>query len=113
MKHIWALLIKFVMAAVILETVMYLFSDLTFGSVLWIALVITVGSYIIGDLLILPASNNIVASLADFGIAFAIIYMFNFIWTTVSIPLLSALIAALIVGIAEWFLHKYLASTIK
>lgn len=113
MKHIPALLIKFIMTAVVLEIVLLLLSGVTFGRILWIALVITVASYIIGDMVILPATNNVVATIADIGLSLIIIYMFNFFWNRNDLPFLSALIAAVILGGGEWVFHKFIDRSVK
>lgn len=106
MKHIPALLIKFIMTAVVLEIVLLLMSGITFGRILWISLVITVILYIIGDMVILPATNNMIATLADMGMALIIIYMFNFFWNRNDISFLSALISGIVLGGGEWVFHK-------
>jgi hypothetical protein len=108
MRHITALLIKFVMTAFVLEIVLLLLTDLTFGSILWISLVLTVVAYIIGDNIILPAINNMVATIADIGLAVIVIYLFNYVWDTTDIPFLSALVAAAVIGVGEWFFHKFI-----
>ena len=112
MKHITALLIKFVMIALVLEIALNLLTNLTFGDILYIAAVITVLAYIIGDLFILPATNNTVATVADAGLAFVTIYAFNFVWGVRYISFLDALIAAAVLGLGEWFFHKYVASNV-
>lgn len=106
MKQTTALIIKFLMTAAILEVVLLLLSELTFGSVLWIALTVTIIGFLVGDLFILPATNNLVAVIGDMGLSLVIIYLFNFFWNTNDIPFLSALIAAAVIGAGEWFFHK-------
>lgn len=112
MKHFAALLIKFVMVAVVLEIVLNLMTYLTFTDILLISLAVTILSYIIGDLLILPASNNTVATVTDFGLALVTIYMFNFILNVRLISFWNALVAAVVIGVGEWFFHKYLANSV-
>lgn len=112
MKHIAALLIKFVMVAVVLEIIFSILTTLTFASILYIAAAVTIIAYIIGDLLILPASNNTIASMSDVALALATMYMFNYIWSTTQIHFVSALIAAVIIGVGEWFFHKYVSNSV-
>lgn len=112
MKHVIALLIKFVMVAVVLEIILNLMTYLTFTDILIISLAVTILAYIIGDLLILPASNNTIATVSDIGLALVTIYMFNFIFNVRLISFWDALVAAVIVGVGEWFLHKYLSSSV-
>lgn len=106
MRHISTLLVKFIMTAVILEITLLLLSDLTIGSILWISLAVTLVLYLIGDMVILPAINNLVATIADMGLSVIIIYLFNFFWNTNDIPFLSALVAGVVLGAGEWGFHK-------
>jgi uncharacterized membrane protein YvlD (DUF360 family) len=112
MKHITALIIKFIMVAVILEIALNLMTALSFGEILWISLVVTVISYVIGDLIVLALTNNTVATLVDFGIALATIYLFNYMSGYEFISFTDALISAIVIGIGEWFFHKYVASVV-
>ena len=107
MKHITALIIKFVMIAIVLEIILGISTNLTYTQILYVSLTVTAISYILGDLIILPASNNTVATIADAGIALLTIYMFNYFWTYAWISPGTALFAAVILGAGEWFFHKY------
>lgn len=106
MRHAAALIVKFLLTAFVLEVILLLFSGITFGNILWISLALTLIAYVIGDRVILPVTNNMVASILDMGLALVIIYMFNFIWDTNKIPFFSALIAGVVIGIEETFYHK-------
>ncbi len=106
MKHISAILVKFVMTAVILEIVLLLLSDASFSGILLIALAVTAIGYLIGDMIILGATNNIVATIADMGLSLVTIYLFNFFWVRDTIPFLSAVVAGVAIGVGEWFYHK-------
>ncbi len=106
MRHISALIVKYVMTAVILEISLLLLSDVSFGGILFIALIVTVITYMIGDMLVLPATNNFVATIADIALSLVTIYLFNFIWDRNDIPFMTALIAGIALGFGEWFFHK-------
>ena len=106
LRHISALIVKYVMTAIILEIVLLLLSSVSFSGILLIALAVTAISYMIGDMLVLSATNNLVATLADIVLAFITIYLFNFIWSRGDIPFMSALIASVAIGFGEWFFHK-------
>ena len=112
MKHIWAMLIKFIMISVILEIVLGLLTALTFGEILWISVVVTIITYLIGDLLILSISNNTIATLADAGLALITINMFNYWSNYGTISFTNALISAVCIGIGEWFYNKYVAKSV-
>ncbi len=109
MKHVYALLIKFAVIAIVLEFTMLFLTNLNFIEILYVALTVTLVAYVVGDLLILPLSNNTVATLADAGLAAFIIYLYNFAWVNSLITFTTAIIAGALVGIAEWFFHKYVA----
>ena len=73
MKHIKPLAIKFISSLVLLSVILGLFFDMSFGNIFLITLVLGVVSYVIGDLFILRRTNNIIATLADLGLAFLVI----------------------------------------
>lgn len=106
MKHLTAVLIKFGIIAIALEIVLNLLSDLTFGQILIVSVVVTVLAYLIGDLLILPMSNNTIATVADFGLALVTIYAFDWVYRNAEISFFDAALAALVLAAGEWFFHK-------
>ncbi len=112
MKHIYALLIKFVMIVIITWIVLGMLTNLRFGDILYISAAVTILAYIIGDLLILSATNNTVATLSDFVLALVVIYLFNFLWTTNQISFRDAFITAVLIGLGEWFYHKYVSNKV-
>lgn len=112
MKHLAALVIKFVLVAIVFEVLLNLMTNLTFGQILWLSLIVTVVSYAIGDLLVLPLSNNTVATIADALITFVVLYMYNMWADYTSIGIFDATISALLLGVGEWFFHKYVHNSI-
>ncbi|MFS0673491.1 YndM family protein [Ornithinibacillus sp. 179-J 7C1 HS] len=110
MKHVKALLIKFVGSLILLYLILGLIYGMDFGEVFLLSLVLGVAAYVIGDLLILPRTNNTIATIADFGLAWAIIYWFTDTMTPADNPIIASLIAAIAVGIFEAFFHSYLAN---
>ncbi|WP_238881695.1 DUF2512 family protein [Clostridium sp. YIM B02551] len=112
MKHVTALIIKFVMVAIVLEIILSLLTNLTFTETLYIAAAVTIIAYILGDLIILPASNNIVATISDVVLSLVVIYLFDFIWSGKGISITDALIAAVVIGVGEWIFHKYVANNV-
>ena len=106
MKHFSAVVVKFIMTAVILETFLLLLTDLTFGSILWIVILVTAIGYLLGDLVIFAATNNLVAAIADMGLTTIVVYLFNFIWNTNEIYFISALISGIAIGLGEIYYHK-------
>lgn len=112
MKHVMALVIKFILAAVVSEIILGIFTDLSPGEILAVSLIITAVTYPVGDLLILSVFNNTVAAVADAGMCWLVIYLGNYFWPARNVPLLGALSAAVIIGIGEIFFHMYLEKQI-
>lgn len=112
MKHIIALLIKFVMVAVVLSIVLSVATDLSFGNIMYLSVAVTVLAYVLGDLLILSATNNTVATIADIGLVFATVYLFDYLINANVISVWDALVCAVVIGIGEWFFHKYVATRV-
>ncbi len=112
MKHITPLLIKFFMIAVILSIVLGIMTDLTFGNILYLSVAVTVIAYVIGDLLILSVANNTVTTIADLIIAFLAVYLYDYLLDAELISAWDALVAAIVIGVGEWFFHKYAARRI-
>ncbi|KYD08518.1 YndM family protein [Heyndrickxia sporothermodurans] len=110
MKTLTALAIKFIASFIALFVILGLFYGMSIQSVILITAVIGVISYIIGDKLLLPRTNNVVATSVDFGLSFLII------WSIVSygnIDNYRALFWASIIGglgiaFCEYFFHIYL-----
>lgn len=107
-KHLISIIIKFAMIAVVLELVLGVMTNLTFRDILLIALAVTGLAYLIGDLMILPASNNTMATIGDIGLAAVTIWLFNFVFDYAEISVTDALAAAVVIGLGEWIFHKFI-----
>jgi hypothetical protein len=112
MKHVKALAIKFVSSLALLSIILGLFFDMAFSNIFLITLVLGVAAYIIGDLLILPRTNNTVATIADFGLAFLIIWLMSENLTYGDNHFSMSLIAALGVALFEYMFHKYVVNNV-
>jgi hypothetical protein len=110
LRRIYALIIKIVLNAIILEFILSLSTNLTFADILYISVIVTAITYVIGDIIILPASNNVIATATDIGVAVIGIYMFNFLWDIVKISFMTAVISGIFLGVGAWFLHKYIVN---
>lgn len=108
-KHLTALAIKYVLTAVVLGVLLPYLTDLTFGEILWVAAAVTVLAYVLGDLMILPMSNNTVATIADAALALATLVAVNYVMPGADISFTDAAIAALVLGVGEWIFHKFVA----
>lgn len=113
MKHVKALLVKFAIIALILELTLINLSKLSFSNILVVSLAVTILAYIIGDLLILPRTNNTIATLADIGLSLVTLILFDYIIYKAGISFMTALLASVIIGFGEWFYHKYIIRLIE
>lgn len=110
MKRLVSIGIKGIATLVLLYAILGLGYNMSFGRVLLITIVLGTISYIIGDLIVLPWSNNVVATAVDLGIAFAVIWGLNAYSLNFHTLLLyfSSLIGAAAVAAFEYFYHIYL-----
>lgn len=112
MNHLKALAIKFILSLGLLYVVLGLIYDMSFGNVFLITMVLGVASYLIGDMLILPRTNNTIATIADFGMAFMIIWLMGENLTYGESLLYPSLIASVGVALFEYFFHKYVSNRV-
>jgi hypothetical protein len=113
MKHMKNLAIKFISILAVLFIILGIFYDMSFGNVLWISVVLTLVSYLIGDLLIFRRTNNTMATISDFAIAFLVIWLMGENLTYGDSLIMPALIAAAGIALFETFFHKYVARQIQ
>lgn len=113
MKHLWAMVIKFIASFVLLFLILGMGFDLSFQNVLLITFILGAVSYVLGDSFILPRTNNTIATIADFGVSFVVIWLIlasisdngaNIFW--------ASLIASVGVALFEYFFHKYMAKNV-
>ncbi|WP_338452265.1 YndM family protein [Niallia oryzisoli] len=112
MKHVKALAIKFISTFVLLYVILGLFYGMETGNIFLLSLVLAIVSYIIGDILILPRTNNTTATLADFGLALLVIWFMSESFTRGDNLFRVSLLAALGVTIFEYFYHKYVSNNV-
>lgn len=118
MKHFVAIIIKFIMiAAIVIIINSFIYGGMLINSLL-ISLVLTIVSYIVGDLIIFIKSGdrkdyvrrNTYATFSDAILAFVVIYLVGaFLNDFYNTDLLaSAFLSAIVIGIGEWLFHRYL-----
>jgi len=108
MEHIKAILIKFTASTLILGTVLS-FYGVPLLSIIWMSLALTYGSYFVVDLILLPHSNNLIATFGDFVLTWAGVWRIGVYLVGTSINWMNAsLIAVIFLGVFEWVFHKYL-----
>lgn len=112
MKHLWALVIKAVLVFAVLLVIFSWIGTYPVGPTVALSLLVIGLSYLIGDLAILPMTNNMVATLADVGLNTLVIWVIGPFLFDQFIPFSLALLASVIIGIGEWFFHQYMAKAV-
>jgi cation transport ATPase len=121
LDHVKAILIKFVMIALVLGIVLTGIFDGEFSDTLLISVVLTILAYIIGDLFIFRKAGddrdrhadhnkrNTIATISDAVLSFLVIWLMGKeLFTDDSDVLMASLLSAVIIAAGEWFFHKYL-----
>ena len=112
MKHIGAILLKYVMVAVILEIVLGWLTRNSFTNILVISAAVTVVSYLVGDLLIFAKSNNTIATIFDGVVTLIVLMLFNYARGYSPISFTTGLIATVVVAVGEVFFHRFVARNV-
>lgn len=117
MEHAKALVVKFIMVAVVLGIILSAIFNMPFGDMIATSVVLTILAYVLGDLMIFKRENereedtqrNIMATVADFVLAYLVVWLMgrslapdmdNLLW--------AALASSIVIAAGEWFFHKYL-----
>lgn len=109
MKHLWAFLIKFTAIGVVLFSLFGIFNTASLTAIFFITLTLTIVAYFIGDLYTLPKFGNWIAAIADFGLAFVVIWFFSVALFEGSEGILwMSFIAALTISVIEVLFHIYI-----
>ena len=108
-RHIRALGTKTLAIVIISAILTPMFTDLpaTHGIIIGVAL--SVIAYLAGDLLILPAANNTAATASDVIIAALVFGLGVRLFNGAGLSTGELIFFSAVVGISEWFLHKYMA----
>ncbi|WP_176764796.1 YndM family protein [Natribacillus halophilus] len=108
MKHVGAVIIKFLMMTFVLWFIFGLFGDVSFANILLISVVLTGVSYLVGDLYVLSNFGNTAATIADVVIAWLGIWALgNALFPNWGLFWLALLTAATI-AVFEAFFHIYM-----
>ncbi|MEK4031164.1 MULTISPECIES: DUF2512 family protein [Bacillaceae] len=107
-KHLTALLMKFVALTAILYIALGVIMDTPITDILIMGLVLTVVSYILGDLMILPAAGNSIAVFSDIVLAAVLLWIMGNAMDNSAGAFVNALAVAFFLGIGEWFFHNYM-----
>lgn len=106
LESIDTIIIKVVAVTGMLAFVLGLFYQEDIRDIVGMSFLLCIIGYYIGDLIILPLTSNLIATIADFIIAFFIIYLIGLGFFNPDTPVLQAsLIAAAAVAFGEYLLH--------
>ena len=101
--------LKVILNGFILSLLIFWYTKTSFTESVMAAVIFTVAAWIVGDLFILRSTNNTVATIADFGLAYIYLWIVADAWNW-NLTFGEIFIISLIVGFAEWFFHRYIMS---
>jgi len=108
MDHIKPIAIKLISGLIILSLILGIGFDIGFGSIFIITILFGLTSFFLGDLFILPKTNNLGASIADFSLAFIFTYAVSASMNDTGNIATTALTASVAITIFEVFYHNYI-----
>ncbi|HEY8552870.1 MAG TPA: DUF2512 family protein [Thermaerobacter sp.] len=109
MEHLSVLVVKFVATAAVLSWILPAGGSLAGpAALLGLATGITLVGYAAGDRVVLPIGGQAVAVLVDVLLAAAILAVAGYLWPSLALRPGVIGLAALALGIAEFFFHRYL-----
>lgn len=100
--------IKFIATTIAAWIAFSIFDTNTFGWVLLIGLFGTVLNYTVGDLMILPRTTNLMASLADGGLSLLLILTIDWLSDRFDARWTALFIFVVLIIIIEYFFHRWL-----
>lgn len=108
-KHFNAIITKFFLIVTVFGLILPAVGGLLTSTAVYAAIAATLAAYVIADMLVLPQYGNRAAVVADGLIAMAVAWEIGWVLEEVQIPILGLLLVSLIVGLGEWYYHRYLA----
>ncbi|RYG74189.1 DUF2512 family protein [Lentibacillus lipolyticus] len=109
MVHLKALGIKAIAIGLTVFSLFGLFYNANLTNLFWISVLTTGITYLIGELFVLGRFGNVVASIADFPLAFLSLWLLGVMFIDAGIPIVTtSLIAAFFITCCEPFIHTYI-----
>lgn len=120
MEHVKAIVIKFLMVAVVLEIIMAGVFGFGFGETLLMSVILTLVAYVVGDLLIFRnatahadmadlTKGNVIATVCDLVLSFVALWLMGEAFADGNENVIAAsLISAVVIAVGEWVFHSYL-----
>ncbi|ELK44192.1 UNVERIFIED_CONTAM: YndM family protein [Halobacillus marinus] len=113
MTHAKLFLTKFLFSFAVLLIILGWGFDVSFGNVFLISLVLTAVSYLVGDIFLLSKTSNTSATLGDFVLIFAIVYLISDALTVGDDVFQATLYATISLTIFEYFFHQSVARSLE
>ncbi|HEY0827815.1 MAG TPA: DUF2512 family protein [Bacilli bacterium] len=100
-------LVKTIINGIVVVSLLMWFTEATFVGAALTAVVLSTIAYLAGDQLILRATNNTIATLADAALAFVFIWMVSF-FSNWNLNFTELLVIVLVLGLVEFTFHRML-----
>jgi hypothetical protein len=114
MKHTVVLAMKFISNVIIFTIALDLFFEASIADILSFSVLLTIVSYFIGDRILLSRVGNVNATIADFFLAYLIVWIFgNILLHSYLQVAWGSIITAILVAFSEVFVHRYILSQSK
>lgn len=107
-RYLLALVIKFAAVTVILYIALGLFMGTSLMDILIMGVILTAASYVLGDLMILPAAGNSVAVFSDIVLAALLLWVLGNAMDNSAGAFVNALAVSVFLAIGEWIFHVYM-----
>jgi hypothetical protein len=112
-KHLTVLLIKFIASLVVFYISLDLFFDATIVDIVSFSLLLTVISYFLGDLILLPRIGKLNSVVTDFFLAYLLVWIFGAILFESYLQVAwGSIISAILIAGSEVFVHSYIIKNI-
>lgn len=97
---------KLILNGVILTLMLYWYTEITIQLAFFVSILFAIVAWLLGDQLILRASNNMTATIADFGLTVVYLWIVREV-LDISLDWGEIFVISAIVGVAEWAYHRY------
>ena len=111
MKNLVNLIIKTTLVLLVLIILIPIFGKSTWTQTLVTGLILVALAYVVGDMWILPKLGNIMATLADFGLAALVLWAMERALPRFVLSRTGIWTIALVIAIGEMIFHVYLLSS--
>lgn len=109
MTNVQPVVVKFVTSTLLLASVLGMLYHADFWTIVKIGVVVTALGYFAGDKIILPKWGNLMATVADFGLVYIVVWLMGAFLFNPGTPLATAsFYSAVIVALGEYLFHVYL-----